>query len=341
MKNNFLLSIVIPSNNKTSLLVEAINSLFDELSDEQKKQVEICISDNSKNNDTNLAILNIIDFHQNLSYRRSLDAPSLDENTYMVSTMASGKYIWFFGDDDMVVPKSMKIFLQFLESTEHPIVIVNSQSFYLDNVIQTRRMPITQNIIFQKDNNNDFLSSMAGYLTYLPCIIIKKDLWDKNYNINTQGTYFSHIDCILRAKLSSSACFYADPIIKMRLHSQTWTEKHFQIWNIFYPKIIWDADGFSNEAKNQVINKNPLNKIKRYLSSRAYDRFGLKIWHQFVRGSQEISFSMKLIAILIALTPVWILRNLLIFQIKSFRSKQTMQFCPDLALALLEKLRSK
>jgi glycosyltransferase involved in cell wall biosynthesis len=333
-----LLSIVIPSNNKTVYLLEAVTSLINGLAQEMQKRVEICISDNSSNDETKIAVSQIMHRFKYIKYRRSLDAPSLDENAYMVSTMASGQYIWFFGDDDVVVQDSLLRFVEFLENTTHKIVIVNSQSFYIDSIIQSRRMPLFENIIFDEGDSDNFMISMGGYLTYLPCIVIEREMWLENYNIQKQGTFFAHIHCTLKAKLKSSACFYASPIIQMRLHSQTWTEKHFQIWNIFYPQIIWEMEGFSDHAKIEVIQKNPLNEIKRYLSSRAYDRFDFKIWSKFIQKSSKVSNAKKLLSLIIAMIPVVILRNILIMQINRFRSKQTMQFCPELALAQLKKL---
>ena len=311
---------------------------MNELTIDMQKKVEICISDNSSNDETKDAVSKMIDTHKCLKYRRSLDAPSLDENAFMVSTMASGRYIWFFGDDDIAVSDSLQIFVEFLEESAHQIIVVNSQSFYIDNIIQHRRMPLSKNVIFDKNNDDDFMTAMGGYLTYLPCIVIEREVWLKNYNPQKQGTFFAHIHCTLESKLGSSACFYASPIIKMRLHSQTWTEKHFQIWNIFYPQIIWEMSGFSDTAKIAVIQKNPLNELKRYLSSRAYNRFDLKIWLHFIWRSPKVSNAKKILSLIIAITPVAILRNLLIFHIKKFRSEQTMQFCPNLALAQLKRL---
>ena len=53
----------------------------------------------------------------------------------------------------------------------------------------------------------------------------------------------------------------------MRLGSQTWLNKSFQIWYLFYPEIIWGLENYSFYAKQKVIPRNPLNSIKLMLSS--------------------------------------------------------------------------
>ena len=51
-------------------------------------------------------------------YRRSLDAPSLDENMNMAVNMCSGEYAWIFGDDDVLYP-GLGYLLEYLaESTQ-------------------------------------------------------------------------------------------------------------------------------------------------------------------------------------------------------------------------------
>lgn len=308
------------------------------MSEFSRERLEICISDNSANNDTQNALDKILKTSPLIKYRRSLDAPSLDENAYMVSKMASGKFIWFFGDDDLLVVKELDSFLHFLSHTNSEIILVNSQSFYNTTLVQKRRMPVQQNLVFNKENDDAFMELMGGYLTYLPCITVNRKLWLKNYNLEKQGTFFAHIDCIMKSKIGVKATFYANPLIKMRLHSQTWSAMHFQIWNIYYPEVIWGIENISDTAKHSVIQKNTLNSIGRYLSSRANNRFNFKLWQEFIRDASEVNSIIKLISLLISILPVSIFRSLFIIYIKVFRNKQTMQFCPDLALAMLKKL---
>ena len=96
-----LISIVIPSNNRTDLLDEAILSIISDSS--WNSDCELCISDNSSGNSTENLINTKYSGNSQIVYRRSLDAPSLDENVNMAISMAKGKYVWIFGDDDLIV----------------------------------------------------------------------------------------------------------------------------------------------------------------------------------------------------------------------------------------------
>ena len=76
-----LISIVIPSNNRTELLDEAIVSIITDPG--WSSDCELCISDNSKGDETANLIYTKYSGSSQIVYRRSLDAPSLDENVNM------------------------------------------------------------------------------------------------------------------------------------------------------------------------------------------------------------------------------------------------------------------
>ena len=87
---DLILSIVIPSNNRTELLAEAIKSIISDPG--WGPDCELCISDNSKNDETSMFIKTTYASISGIIYRRTLDAPSLDENMNMAVSMANGKY---------------------------------------------------------------------------------------------------------------------------------------------------------------------------------------------------------------------------------------------------------
>ena len=71
-----LLSIVIPSHNKTKLLMAAIESILVESGFDTR--CEICVSDNSLSASTSEWFMEKHDGDERLVYRRSLDSPGLD-----------------------------------------------------------------------------------------------------------------------------------------------------------------------------------------------------------------------------------------------------------------------
>ena len=330
-----LLSIAIPSHNRTDLLLCAIESNISD--DSFGDDCSICISDNSLTDETLNEIQKRYSDDSRIQYRRSLDSPSLDENINTVVNMSDSEYVWIFGDDDLMIKDSLTDILNILRTHRHSLLIVNSQTFSNSTIIEHNRNYLLHNKEYNTSDSDEFLIDMAGYLTYAPCVIVKKDDWINNFNPADIGTFFAHLNTAMNIKLSRKAYYIASPSIKMRLHSQTWTEHHFKIWNIYYPKIIWDAEGYSDKAKLQVVKNNPLQSIFSILSSRAYGRYDFSIFKDVVVSSKKCNLLYKVMHLFIVLTPTILLRNLYYLLIKSGIKKRSSHFSPDLALALLRK----
>ena len=190
---------------------------------------------------------------------------------------------------------------------------------------------------FQADDNDLFLTDQGAYLTYVPCIVIRKKLWNKFFRLEKIGTFFAHIDTVCRAKIGHTAHALPSPAIKMRLHMQTWSAKHFEIWNIYFPKIIWELDNYSLQAKENVIQRYPLKSVRRVLASRAYGRFNFKIFKSILLPAENSSLIVKVSGFLISIIPRELFRQLYIYYILIFRNKHTVAFSPKLALSQLQR----
>ena len=329
-----MLSIIIPSNNKTALLKEAVYSILSESAFDGN--CELCISDNSISDSTEQFIALNYASNERVVYRRSIDAPSLDENVNMVASMANGKYIWFFGDDDVIVPGFLSELINYLQKNSPDLLVVNSSSFRNTETIEESRVPESKGRVYGPLEDNLFLEDLGGYLTYIGGIIIKKHLWSKYFRDEMVGTYFAHLDTVYRAKIGRSAHYFPQPGIKMRLHTQTWTSRHFEIWNDFFPAVIWGMEGYSDQAKQVVIPRHPMKSLRRILASRAYGHFNLEVWRTVLNRSKENNHIFRFTTLFIALFPRQFFRRLYIIFIFIRRRRQDHSFSPELALAQLE-----
>jgi glycosyltransferase involved in cell wall biosynthesis len=330
-----LLSIVIPSYNRTELLDEAIVSIITDSG--WSSDCELCISDNSKGDETANLIHTKYSGSSQIVYRRSLDAPSLDENFNMAISMASGEYVWIFGDDDLIVEDFLAELITYLKSSSPDSVIFNSCSFQDQSQVEASRLPLDNLIVYGPNDNDSFLTDQGGYLTYGGCIVIRKKLWEKYWRSEKVGTFFAHLDTFLRAKIGHTFHYLPRHGIKMRVGMQTWTAKHFEIWNIYFPEVIWTLDNYSLQAKQSVIQRYPLKSVKRILASRAYGRFDFNIFKTILLPAKDSSWMVKIVSFFIATIPSEFFRWLYIAYIFIFRDKHTTAFSPKLALASLQK----
>lgn len=333
MINSKILSINIPSNNKTSLLKESFFSINEEI--KKNSECEICISDNSSTDETK-NFFDKLRKKYKFEYRRSLDSLSLDENINTAINMSKSKYSWIFGDDDLIVNGCIEKILKILKEIKPDILIVNSQTFHNDRIIENSRHYLNKNIEYDESKNDEFLKDMVGYITYASSIIINNEVWKNYFKKEFIGSFFSHMYVVLNAKIYNKAYFLADPCIKMRLHSQTWTSKHFEIWYTFYPKVVWSNDKYTDKAKKKVIKKNRLNSFFVTPAARAYGRYNLKTYKAIILKSNSCNLFFKFYHLIIALLPIFLYKFIYRLLIKLF-FKKNIHFSPNLALELLKK----
>jgi glycosyltransferase involved in cell wall biosynthesis len=325
-----LISIVIPSNNRTELLDAAIMSIITEPI--WNTDFELCISDNSKGNETENLICTKYSGNSQIVYRRSLDATSLDENVNMAISMARGEYVWIFGDDDLIAENFLADLLIYLKKSSPDIIILNSSSFFEQGQVEASRNALDKLKVYGPNDDDLFLAEQGGYITYVPSIVIRKNLWKQFFRPEKIGTFFAHIDTVCRSKIGHSAHYLPNPAIKMRMGMQTWTSKHFEIWNIYFPEVIWALDNYSLQAKQSVIRHYPLKSLRGILASRAYGRFNFKIFKLILLPAKNSSLIVKVSGFLISIIPHTLFRRLFIFFILNFKNKHTVSFSPKLAL---------
>ena len=98
-----LLSICIPTYNRPESLINCLNSIVKQ----GNKNLEICISDNcSKINIKKL--IQPFKKRLNIQFNKNKKNLGFALNLLKVSEMAKGDFIWFLGDDDLLMPDAIK-----------------------------------------------------------------------------------------------------------------------------------------------------------------------------------------------------------------------------------------
>jgi len=333
MNKSYILSVVIPSKNKLIYLSETIQSLIKEPSFDQ---IELCISDNSGSNETKIYCKELANSFVNFKYLPADTSSNLDENINNAVLMANGKYVWLMGDDDICEINALEKIINKLNDISPAFMIVNSSSFEESNIIEVSRA-LNIDKFYSIDDNDQFLVELGSYVTFLSAIVVKKNLWVKFFDSNKIGSYFAHLNNILSIKIYNECFYLSDVCVKMRVHSQTWTAKHFEIWKINLPKIIWESKGYSKEAKRKVIKEFPLNSFEVTLSSRAYGRYNYSIFKNIIMKNNKVFLYYKIFHLIIAILPRRILSYFFLNMIKFGIKKYKNNFSPDLAISLLKK----
>jgi glycosyltransferase involved in cell wall biosynthesis len=247
-----ILSICIPTYNRSRELKDCISSIIASAHG-YENNIEIIVSDDAGTDNTKeiVTILqkncHFLKYHKNIKNTR-------DGNFYILANMASGKYIWIFGDDDKMAPNAVGTILKLIESDYNPIIcnysiwskdfshMINSKYFHLPND-KTIREP------------NDLMRNLGLKLGLISCVIIKK----KSFIILPKEEYepflsygFSFLYSIYTAMLYGCyAYFVSEPIILYRGSNSNsdkdWWYKCFVTGSsLIFEELI--KKGYSKEA---------------------------------------------------------------------------------------------
>ena len=245
-----LISICIPTYNRPSTLINCLNSL----SLQTEKQFEVCISDNCS--DENIQKL-IRPFKKKLKIRFNRNKKNLGFalNLLKVSNMAKGDFIWFLGDDDLIVKDGIKTLKNMIKKNKTcDFFWINS--YYLDkNYLKKFNYPFNTKNLPKKMKRHSPLKQNKrlkffdlidkeisfDYLLGVFVCVFRRDQWNRHQNVidkklikdvrtwaNFENTcFFIKIFC---AAFSKSDAFFCAKPLTVSLHG-------VREWGNLYPMV--------------------------------------------------------------------------------------------------------
>ena len=110
-----ILTLAIPTYNRAANLELLLRTLAPQLAAEPA--VELLISDNASPDSTEALVRSLIAEGLRCRYLRNAHNIGADPNFLQCYREARGKYVWIFGDDDLLLPGALSFLLRFLAPT--------------------------------------------------------------------------------------------------------------------------------------------------------------------------------------------------------------------------------
>ena len=284
MKNKILLSICIPTYNRAKNLENCLKSIYISKRKLSKKfNFEVNVSDNSQNNLSRHYALKYKKF-LNINYSKNKKNIGYAPNYLKLVSKSKGKFIWFLGDDDMLLPNSLNI-IQFLINKKH-----NQVDLFYVNSINTPKKNVKDGRIIKKNNLKIFSQYKKNiklkffelinpeisfdYLLGMYLIVYKRSLAQNKIQeilkqnkkkIHTKGTWSTFentcIQCIIYSKAFSKsyAYFYKNPLTATIHGYREWSPMYYFIEAVRIPEILdlYKSDGLGlfkyYRAKNTIL----------------------------------------------------------------------------------------
>lgn len=171
----FALTIAIPTYNRASSLRLLLNSLAVQFHGSScEGEVEVLIVDNCSTDNTFEVVQSYLDHHKNFRYVRNHVNIGSDKNFVSCFQMASGKFLWIVGDDEVLFDGAIHYALKLTNGRDFGCAYLSSEAAYLLEIHKYvgRVAPDRIESIFFKQK--DFVKYVNYRLTFLSGTIINK-----------------------------------------------------------------------------------------------------------------------------------------------------------------------
>jgi glycosyltransferase involved in cell wall biosynthesis len=169
----FLLTIAIPTYNRSRYLARLLDSLLPQL--EGRSEVELLISDNASPDDTPSVLQGYR--ARGLRFRCIRNQTNIgpDRNFVQCFTEAAGKYVWIIGDDDILLGGSLALVLGLLKTSDYDIVHLRGR-----DIIEGEPLPLDCGPpeIESIDDARTFVLRTHIYMTFITGNIVNKQRVD-------------------------------------------------------------------------------------------------------------------------------------------------------------------
>ena len=302
-----LLSICIATYNRHQYIEETLRSILSQ----DTSNAEILILDSSEGFDTALIIDKINS--PIIRYIKNNQNGGLDQDFDKCVRLAEGEFCWLFSDDDIFLPNSLSGVKNILND-QTDLVIVNSEvrDKNLHRALTKKQVQIDQDKKYE--HLEAFFLDCGKYLSFIGCVIIRKERWVSRNTSNYYGSNFIHVGVIFESEFPNSIIFLNKPMIALRYGNGFWIESGFEVWNVTWPTLIHSLQ-FKKNIKSQIAPEFPFKDLKNLIYYRSIGAFGKKEYLKFIRKN---SFNLK--AFLISYTPLSVIHFVSVIFIKFFKN---------------------
>ena len=229
-----LLSICIPTWNRSQYLRQSLACLMEQMRDIDRGELELFVSDNGSTDDTRKVVEEFVEKGLNVTYNRNDSNIGPDRNFLKCLCSASGRYVFLLGDDDILTEGAVKFLLDSLRGHDYGLVHIKEYKG------QSPRSEVFS-------NREEFLGKVSYWITFMSGNIIRREavamLQDQEKYI---GSYLLQMPFyLLSSTLAEENLIINRKIIDMGLAAgsnggfnfyEVFVENYLSIWEEFVEK---------------------------------------------------------------------------------------------------------
>ena len=300
------LSICLATYNRGKFIGETLDTILNQM----QPGVELVVVDGASPDNTPEVMAQYLLRYPEIRYYRESENSGIDKDYDKAVGYARGEFCWLMTDDDLLHPNAVARILAALED-DADLVVVNVEVKNADfsKTLEAALIKLPSDRKFGARDNEEFFQKTAQCLSFIGCVIIRRDLWLFRNREVYYGTLFIHVGVIFQSPPIEKVMVIAEPLITIRYGNAMWTARGFEIWMFKWPQLIWSFNDYSDNAKAIAYPKEPWRKIRLLAMYCALGVYGLAEYRTFLSG-RVTGFS-RLLCFLIAVFPAALMNTVI------------------------------
>lgn len=234
MEREILLSICIPTYNRSHYLDRCLNSIFSQITSEMP--IEVILSDNCSTDNT----IEIASKYSSSSkfklIRQKENIGPIKNGLTLVKEHAKGDFCWYIGDDDYIVPGAISSLVELIQSMpEVDFYFLNFETFQSDlqliereikNKVNYKILPAFENILippYSQIFGGELMASIFRRKIYIEGIDVNLKINDEY--LSTLETSYTHCVIFANQFMKKNTMYINDIVVLADNRAREWSDK--------------------------------------------------------------------------------------------------------------------
>jgi glycosyltransferase involved in cell wall biosynthesis len=258
-----LLSVTIPTFNRAQRLQQCLQMLVERLAEigPISHEIEILVVDNASTDETSeIAKLGYTLF-ANFRYERNDSNLGIDGNIHRCSQLATGQWVQFLSDDDILLPGALLSVLETIKSRPTADFIFLNVVSFVDTLppLQEWKARIPLNADLVCTDQNQLVETCHIWLTFLTSFVFRREAWNRSRRLESYIGTDIYLSYALLDLLSGAAesVILAKPLVAARAHFSGSYRIFYAFGHQWTDLLLQHAPmlGFDRERMRNVLRK--------------------------------------------------------------------------------------
>ena len=276
-QNNILLSITIPTVNRSKELEENLLELLPQLCG--RDDVEICICDNACEDNTENIVRELLNrYNCKSTYKRYEKRVPGRENFKRAVNLTSGEYVLLMGDDDILAPYFVSVIIDFLNETNNKLDFIHFNRMYGPPKFNDCRLfDFRRFTNIKKYKVTDFIENYLAAPTFMSSIVFKRASWENGTKYE-KGIYYGYewLSQILFGSINGNCAYCYFPLVLARNSYRPWLGNWPLYGIVGLSNLFNDLSIYNENIKKEW--KKVLHDNKTFLTTISYIALDKKLY---------------------------------------------------------------